>query len=115
MDDWMLAPDWKEEPGSNEWVSMEDVVNHIDHIYQLAGNAGHAAIGSDLDGDYGTEQTPGDPETVADLHKIADILRRRGYAEEGVEKIMYGASCRRRGPEVREKPSHGCTGAFCFA
>jgi membrane dipeptidase len=90
MDDWMLVPDWKEEPGSNERVSMEDVVNHIDHICQLAGNADHAAIGSDLDGGYGTEQTPGDLETIADLHKIAQILRRRGYAEEDVNKVMHG-------------------------
>lgn len=90
MDDWMLVPDWKEEPGSNERVSMEDVVNHIDHICQLAGNAEHAAIGSDLDGGYGTEQTPRDLETVADLHKIAEILRRRGYTEDDVKQVMHG-------------------------
>ncbi len=90
MDDWMLVPDWKEEPGSNQRVSMADVVNHIDHICQVAGNAEHAAIGSDLDGGYGTEQTPGDLDTIADLRKIAVILRRRGYAESDVQKVMYG-------------------------
>jgi len=90
MDDWMLVPDWTEAPGSNLRVSMEDVVNHIDHICQVAGNAEHAAIGSDLDGGYGTEQTPGDLESIADLHKIATILRRRGYAEADIAKIMYG-------------------------
>lgn len=90
MDDWMLVPDWIEEPGSNERVSMEDVVNHIDHICQLAGDAEHAAIGSDLDGGYGTEQTPRDLDTIADLHKIAGILRRRGYSEDDVVKVMHG-------------------------
>jgi len=90
MDDWMLVPDWTEQPDANQRVSMEDVVNHIDHICQVAGNAEHAAIGSDLDGGYGTEQTPRDLDTIADLHKIAHILRRRGYAEADVLKVMHG-------------------------
>ena len=89
MDDWMLQPGWKEEPGSNELVSLEDVVNHIDHICQLAGHTRHAAIGSDLDGGYGTEQTPGDLDTIVDLQKIPDLLRRRGYSEADVENVMH--------------------------
>ena len=89
MDDWMLRPGWKEEPGSNELVSMEDVANQIDHICQLAGNSLHAAIGSDLDGGYGTEQTPRDLDTIVDLHKIAGILAARGYASGDVEAVMY--------------------------
>jgi len=89
MDDWMLRPGWTETPGSNELVSMEDVVDHIDHICQQAGNSLHAAIGSDLDGGYGTEQTPGDLDTIVDLQKIPGILRRRGYAEADVENVMH--------------------------
>ena len=33
----------------------------------MAGNANHAAIGTDLDGGYGTEQTPRDLDTIAAL------------------------------------------------
>lgn len=89
MDDWMLYPGWKEEPGSNELVSLGDVAGHIDHICQLAGSTRHAAIGSDLDGGYGTEQTPRDLDTIVDLHKIAVILKGRGYSAEDIEAIMY--------------------------
>ena len=92
FDDWMLYPDWPRrpaQPGANEWVSMEDAVKHIDHVCQLAGNSLYAALGSDLDGGYGTEQTPRDLDSIVDLQKIPDLLRRRGYSEEDVENIMY--------------------------
>lgn len=66
------------------------MTDHIDHICQLAGNARHAGIGSDLDGGYGTEQCPHDLDTITDLQKIAGLLRKRGYSEADVEAIMYG-------------------------
>ena len=58
---------------------LMDVVDHIDHICQLAGNSQHAAIGSDLDGGFGREQSPADLDTIADLQHIPEILSRRGY------------------------------------
>ncbi|MFH1086908.1 MAG: membrane dipeptidase, partial [Chloroflexota bacterium] len=63
---------------------------HIDHICQLAGNARHAAIGSDLDGGYGTEQTPYDLDTIADLQRVPGLLARRGYSQGDIEAIMHG-------------------------
>jgi membrane dipeptidase len=90
LDIWMLYPDFVEGVTPNTVVNLEDVANHIDHICQLAGNACHAAIGSDLDGDFGTEQTPHDVNTIADLQKLPAILRKRGYAEVDIEGIMNG-------------------------
>ena len=66
------------------------MVDHIDHVCQLAGNARHAAIGTDLDGGYGTEQTPRDLDTIADIQVIPDLLRKRGYIESDIELIMHG-------------------------
>src|SRR5579883_1322254 len=71
-------------------TSLDKVIDHVDHVCQLAGSARHAAIGTDLDGGYGIEQSPGDLDTIADLQKIPDLLRARGYAESDVEAIMYG-------------------------
>jgi membrane dipeptidase len=67
-----------------------DVANHIDHICQLAGNSQHAAIGSDLDGGFGREQSPADIDTIADLQKIPELLSGRGYSDEDIAAIMHG-------------------------
>ena len=89
LDAWMLYPGWIKGETPNTVVGLSAVADHIDRICQLAGNANHAAIGSDLDGGYGTEQCPHDLDTIADLLKIADLLRERGYPEPDVEGIMW--------------------------
>lgn len=90
FDAWMLCPGWIAENPSNAQVTLETIVDHMDHICQIAGNARHVALGTDLDGGYGTEQCPGDLDTIADIQKLPDILRRRGYAEEDVRGVMHG-------------------------
>jgi membrane dipeptidase len=92
LDAWMLAPNWErgESTPSSMNVTLETVVNHIDHICQLAGNADHAGIGSDLDGAFGTEQCPADLDTISDLQKITGILQKRGYSAEDISGIMSG-------------------------
>jgi len=89
FDNWMLKPDWKIGVSDPSAVSLEDVVNHTDHICQLAGNASHCGIGTDLDGGFGKEQAPHDLDTIADLEKIAEILDRRGYRSDDIDGIMY--------------------------
>jgi membrane dipeptidase len=92
FDAWMLVPGWTRGTSTPErdGVTLETVANHIDHICQLAGNARHCGIGSDLDGAFGREQCPSDVHTIADLANISGILRRRGYAEADVEGIAHG-------------------------
>ena len=89
FDCWMIKTGWVigvTQPGE---VTMEHIVDHIDHICQIAGNARHAALGTDLDGGFGKEQSPADLETIADLGNIATILAARGYSEEDIEGILY--------------------------
>jgi len=90
LDAWMLYPGWVKGKTSNTVVSLQAVADHIDHICQQAGNADHAAMGSDLDGGYGTEQCPHDLDTIADLQNVPDLLNEMGYSEEDIQKIMYG-------------------------
>jgi len=90
MDAWMIQPGWVKgvtKPGDD--CSLSKLVDHIDHICQIAGNAKHCGIGSDLDGGFGKEQSPSDLDTIADLDKLAEILTSRGYSAEDVEGIMY--------------------------
>jgi membrane dipeptidase len=90
LDAWMLQPDWIKGETTNEALSLESVADQIDHVCQLAGNSRHAAVGSDLDGGYGTEQCPRDLDTIADLQCLPDLLRARGYAEADIAAIMHG-------------------------
>ena len=71
-------------------LKIENICEHIDHICQIAGNAKHVGIGTDLDGGYGTEQTPMDLDSIADLHKIVAPLEQRGYTPEQIEGIFCG-------------------------
>jgi membrane dipeptidase len=90
LDAWMLYPGWVRGETKPEVVSLEAVADHIDHVCQLAGNTKHSAIGSDLDGGFGTEQTPRDLNTIADLQKLAPILERRGYTNADIDAIFHG-------------------------
>jgi membrane dipeptidase len=92
MDAWMLVPGWVR--GVSDPVTkacnLEKVVDHMDHICQLAGNTFHVGIGSDLDGAFGKEQCPYDLETIADLQKLPELFKKRGYSDGDVENIMHG-------------------------
>jgi membrane dipeptidase len=76
---------------SDPWqldIRLENLVDHWDHICQIAGNSLHIAIGSDLDGIFGTEQCPWDMNSIADLQKYGDILSKRGYKQQDIENIF---------------------------
>jgi membrane dipeptidase len=92
FDAWMMVPGWvrgKTTPHETG-CKIETIVDHIDHICQLAGTSRHCAIGSDLDGGYGTEQTPLDLDSIADLQRLPALLSSRGYSETNIAGIMHG-------------------------
>ncbi len=90
LDAWMLVPDWIKGSDRNRAATLSMVADHIDHVCQLAGNSQHAALGSDLDGGFGLEQSPADLDTIADLQKIAGLLKSRGYSSGDVAAVMHG-------------------------
>jgi membrane dipeptidase len=60
------------------------IVDHIDHMVKVAG-VDHVGIGSDFDG------IPSTPEGMEDVSKLPAIraeLKRRGYSEADIRKIM---------------------------
>ena len=73
-----------------EAATVETVVAAIDYVCQLAGDARHAAIGTDFDGGYGRDSIPAGFDTVADLQLIGPALEKRGYSTADVESIMNG-------------------------
>jgi membrane dipeptidase len=65
-------------------VSWTVIVDHIDHMVKVAG-IDHVGIGSDFDG------IPAVPEGMEDVSKLPAIpaeLKRRGYSDAEVKKIM---------------------------
>jgi len=93
LDAWMLQPGWSIGHDNNlarPQVGLADVVEHIDHVCQLAGDSAHAALGSDLDGGFGREASPCDLDTIADLQKLRGLLGQRGYSEQDVAAILHG-------------------------
>jgi membrane dipeptidase len=92
LDAWMMVPGWVRQQSTPEEMNcnLEKMLDHLDHICQLAGNTLHVGIGTDLDGAFGKEQSPYDLETIADLQKIPALLKKRGYAQEDIENIMHG-------------------------
>jgi membrane dipeptidase len=78
----------------NKWLaehpvpkcSVEDVVNHIEHIVKTAG-IDHVGLGSDFDG------IPSGPDYLEDVSYypyITQVLLNRGYREEAIHKILGG-------------------------
>lgn len=77
---------------SDPWqlnITLENLIDHWDHICQIAGNSDHIAIGSDLDGIFGTEQSPWDMNSIADLQKYESLLSQRGYSSDDIDKIFH--------------------------
>ena len=85
-----LKNGWLIGKSDREEVSLEMLVNHIDHICQLAGDSQHVGIGSDFDGGFGLQSTPKEIDTIADLQKLVPLLLSRGYSEEDAASILGG-------------------------
>lgn len=91
LDAWMMVPGWQRGISTPEQMNcdLEKMIDHMDHICQVAGNTLHVGIGSDLDGAFGKEQSPYDLETIADLHKVPSMLQKRGYNEQDIKNVMH--------------------------
>jgi membrane dipeptidase len=92
LDAWMMIPGWikgKTTP-QETGLKLERLIDHIDHVCQIAGNARHSGIGTDLDGAYGFEQTPQDLKSIADLARLPGMFAARGYRNEDIDLIMQG-------------------------
>jgi membrane dipeptidase len=65
-------------------VSWTVIVDHIDHMVKVAG-VDHVGIGSDFDG---IGEVPEGMEDISKLPAIRTELKRRGYSDDDVRKIM---------------------------
>ena len=82
-----LRWEWDSSDG-REAISLDLVVDHIDYICQIAGDARHVGIGTDFDGGFGLQSVPAEIDTIADLQKLVPLLAERGYTENNITAIM---------------------------
>jgi membrane dipeptidase len=85
-----LKPGWQAGKNRREEVPLRYVVDHIDHVCQIAGDAFHVGIGSDFDGGFGLQSVPPEIDTVADLQNLVSLLQARGYSETDIANILGG-------------------------
>ena len=85
MDAWMLVPGWDLADSKPGDLRLASVVDHIDHVCQLAGDSLHAAIGSDTGG---SNHMPVDFETSADLQRLEATMQDRGYSQEDIDNVF---------------------------
>jgi membrane dipeptidase len=92
LDSWMMVPGWIRGQTTAQEVGLllEVLLDHMEHICQLAGNSNHVGLGSDLDGGYGTEQVPMDLDTIGDLVRLPEMLRQRGFSVEEAGRVLSG-------------------------
>jgi len=94
------AERWEIRERYKKLATVKDVVDHIDHVVQVAG-IDHVGIGTDFDGGGGVEGC----KSVADMKNITIELLHRGYSRAEIEKIWGGNFMRvfRQVQEMREK------------
>lgn len=84
-----LSNTWSLADGKSA-MTLTRVLEAIDYVCQLVGNASHVGIGTDFDGGFGAESTPQELNTIADLWGLKEALIKRGYSETDVTAILGG-------------------------
>ena len=80
-----LKAGWR---AGDERLPLTRVIEAIDHVCQITGNAACVGVGSDFDGGYGLESIPEPLNSIADLSLIGDALREQGYVDANIQAIL---------------------------
>ena len=78
---------WAKLNKGEQAVDVKTVVDHIDHVVKVTGDADHVGLGSDFDG---IDDTPAGLENAGLLPNITKELVARGYKPEDIRKILGG-------------------------
>ena len=90
FDAWMLAKGWVRGKSDTKDLPLTAVADHIDHICQLTGSLNHVALGTDIDGGFGNEQTPREINRFTDVQSLASELTGRNYSSVDIDRIFHG-------------------------
>ncbi len=82
-----LNPAWKISDG-REVISLRLLASQIDYICQMAGDARHVGLGTDLDGGFGWQSTPVEIGSLVDFHILGSLMAQKGYSEPDISAIF---------------------------
>jgi membrane dipeptidase len=88
-----LDPNWNKAIDPRR-LPLDLVIEQVDHVCQLAGDARHVAFGTDFDGGFGLQSVPEGIDTIADLQKLAPMLKTRGYNSSDID-LIFGKNWQR--------------------
>jgi membrane dipeptidase len=80
-----FATAWEAENGPMPYATLDDVLDHFDHVVALVG-VDHVGIGSDYDG-VG-DSLPTGLKDVSAYPNLVEGLLRRGYGEADIRKVL---------------------------
>jgi membrane dipeptidase len=90
FDAWMIVPGWTRGSSNPKEMNcnLDKLIDHMIHICDLAGNVNHIGLGTDLDGGFGSEQSPYDIHSIADLQNLNILFQKRGFSELEIQKVL---------------------------
>lgn len=83
-----FAAQWEAEHGGYPYATLEQTLDHFDHVVELTGSVDHVGIGSDYDG-VG-DSLPIGLKDVSSYPNLVEGLLKRGYSEDDIKKILGG-------------------------
>ena len=79
---------YEQEHGSYPFATLEQTLDHFDHVVELTGSVDYVGVGSDYDG-VGDSLPIGLKDVSTYPNLVAGLLE-RGYSEDDVKKILGG-------------------------
>jgi len=90
LDDYAAEETHRDMAPKHAFATIDDAVAHIDHAVKVAG-IDHVGIGSDFDG---ISAPPQGLEDISKMPALAAALRKKGYSDADVKKILGGNTLR---------------------
>lgn len=79
---------YEAEHGGYPYATLEQTLDHFDHVVELTGSVDHVGIGSDYDG-VG-DSLPIGLKDVSTYPNLIEGLLQRGYNDDDIRKILGG-------------------------
>src|SRR4051812_1224227 len=86
----LYAPFVRPRLGEKERPTIEEALDHVEHICALLGHRRAVGLGSDLDGGFGAERLPAGINSARDLPKLGEALRTRGWSDADIHAFAWG-------------------------